>query len=93
MKLTVTVKKPDKLGGGNAYSTLGASGSKVEAGPSVYDWRIQKRKISETNQPSVLPAADGEWLFLSSANLTQPSIHRELGMLVGSGPMPKQVEK
>lgn len=39
--------------------------------------------------------ADGEWLFLSSANLTQQvfTINMELGMLVRSGTMPKRVEQ
>ena len=39
--------------------------------------------------------ADGEWLFLSSANLTQQAftINMELGVLVQGGTMPSRVEK
>lgn len=39
--------------------------------------------------------ADGEWLFLSSANLTQQAftINMELGMLVRGGTMPMRVEQ
>jgi phosphatidylserine/phosphatidylglycerophosphate/cardiolipin synthase-like enzyme len=39
--------------------------------------------------------ADGKWLFLSSANLTQQAftINMELGMLVRGGTMPGRVEK
>jgi phosphatidylserine/phosphatidylglycerophosphate/cardiolipin synthase-like enzyme len=39
--------------------------------------------------------ADGEWLFLSSANLTQQAftINMELGMLVRGGAMPSRVEQ
>ena len=39
--------------------------------------------------------ADGEWLFLSSANLTQQAftINMELGVLVRGGTMPERVEK
>ena len=39
--------------------------------------------------------ADGEWLFLSSANLTQQAltINMELGVLVQGGTMPRRVEK
>jgi phosphatidylserine/phosphatidylglycerophosphate/cardiolipin synthase-like enzyme len=39
--------------------------------------------------------ADGEWLFLSSANLTQQAftINMELGMLVRGGMMPGRVEE
>ena len=39
--------------------------------------------------------ADGEWLFLSSANLTEYAftINMELGMLVTGGTMPSRVER
>jgi len=99
VKLTVIVETPDKLGGENEYSTLRALGSGVEACSSVYYWPREKRKLSETNKPGILhvkcAVADGEWLFLSSANLTQQAftINMELGMLVRGGTMPERVEK
>lgn len=99
VKLTVVVETPDKLGGENEYSTLQALGSEVEACSSVYYWPNEKRKLSETNKPGILhvkcAVADGEWLFLSSANLTQQAftINMELGMLVRGGTMPERVEK
>ena len=99
VKLTVIVETPDKLGGENEYSTLRALGSEVEACSSVYYWPKEKRKLSETNKPGILhvkcAVADGEWLFLSSANLTQQAftINMELGMLVRGGSSPKQVEQ
>jgi phosphatidylserine/phosphatidylglycerophosphate/cardiolipin synthase-like enzyme len=39
--------------------------------------------------------ADGKWLFLSSANLTQQAftINMELGILVRGGTMPRRVEQ
>jgi phosphatidylserine/phosphatidylglycerophosphate/cardiolipin synthase-like enzyme len=39
--------------------------------------------------------ADGHWLFLSSANLTEYAftINMELGVLVTSGKLPGQVEE
>jgi phosphatidylserine/phosphatidylglycerophosphate/cardiolipin synthase-like enzyme len=39
--------------------------------------------------------ADGEFMFLSSANLTQQAftINMELGMLIRGGTMPSQVEQ
>ena len=39
--------------------------------------------------------ADGEWLFLSSANLTQQAftINMELVMLVRGGTMPERLER
>ena len=38
--------------------------------------------------------ADGHWLFLSSANLTEYalSLNMELGVLIRGGPLPRQVE-
>lgn len=99
VKLSVIVETPDKLGGENEYSTLRALGSAVEACSSVYYWPKEKRKLSETNKPGILhvkcAVADGEWLFLSSANLTQQAftINMELGMLVRGGTMPRRVEQ
>jgi phosphatidylserine/phosphatidylglycerophosphate/cardiolipin synthase-like enzyme len=99
VKLTVIVETPDKLGGENEYSTLRALGSEVEVCSSVYFWPKENRKLSETNKPGLLhvkcAVADGEWLFLSSANLTQQAftINMELGMLVRGGTMPSRVEK
>lgn len=98
VKLTVIVETPDKLGGENEYSTLRALGSEVEACSSVYFWPKDKRRLSETNKPGILhvkcAVADGEWLFLSSANLTQQAftINMELGILVRGGTMPIRVE-
>ncbi len=99
VKLTVIVETPDKLGGENAYSTLRALGEEVETCSSVYFWPKEKRKLSKTKKPGILhvkcAVADGEWLFLSSANLTQQAftINMELGMLVRGGSMPQRVEQ
>ena len=93
------VETPDKLGGENEYSTLRALGTEVETCSSVYYWPKEKRKLSETNKPGILhvkcAVADGEWLFLSSANLTQQAftINMELGLLIHSGHLPKQIEQ
>lgn len=99
VKLTVIVETPDKLGGENEYSTLRALGSEVESCSNVFYWPKENRKLSEANKPGILhvkcAVADGEWLFLSSANLTQQAftINMELGMLVRGGTMPKKVEQ
>lgn len=99
VKLTVIVETPDKLGGENEYGTLRALGSEAEACSSVYYWPKNKRKLSDTNKPGSLhvkcAVADGKWLFLSSANLTQQAftINMELGMLVRGGSMPRRVER
>lgn len=99
VRLTVIVETPDKLGGENEYSTLRALGSEVETCSSVYYWPKEKRRLSQANKPGILhvkcAVADGEWLFLSSANLTQQAftINMELGMLVRGGTMPVRVER
>lgn len=99
VSLTVIVETPDKLGGENEYSTLRALGSEVEACSSVYYWPKENRKQNENKKPGILhvkcAVADGEWLFLSSANLTQQAftINMELGMLVRGGAIPGRVEK
>jgi phosphatidylserine/phosphatidylglycerophosphate/cardiolipin synthase-like enzyme len=55
--------------------------------------------LSEGNKPGILhvkcAVADAEWLFLSSANLTQQAftVNMELGMLVRGGTMPGRVEE
>ena len=99
VKLTVIVETPHKLGGENTYNTLRALGPEIEACSSVFYWPVESRKLSQTNKPAKLhvkcAVADGEWLFLSSANLTQQAftINMELGMLVRGGTMPSRVEQ
>jgi phosphatidylserine/phosphatidylglycerophosphate/cardiolipin synthase-like enzyme len=97
--LTVIVETPDKLGGENEYSTLRALGSEVANCSSVYYWPKENRRLTEVNKPGILhvkcAVADAEWLFLSSANLTQQAftVNMELGMLVRGGTMPGRVEE
>ena len=99
VNISVIVETPDKLGGANEYSMLRALGPDVEACSSVYYWPKEKRKLSNTNKPGSLhvkcAVADGEWLFLSSANLTQQAftINMELGTLIRGGTIPRRVEK
>jgi len=97
--LTVIVETPDKLGGENEYSTLRALGSDVANCSSVYYWPKENCRLSGGNKPGILhvkcAVADSEWLFLSSANLTQQAftVNMELGMLVRGGTMPGRVEE
>ena len=99
VSLTVIVETPDKLGGENEYSTLRALGQEVAACATVYYWPKENRRLSEGNKPGILhvkcAVADGNWLFLSSANLTQQAftVNMELGVLVQGGTMPQRVEE
>jgi phosphatidylserine/phosphatidylglycerophosphate/cardiolipin synthase-like enzyme len=64
----------------------------------VYLWPTEGRSKGGTGRPGILhvkcAVADGRWLFLSSANLTEYafSINMELGVLVTGGSTPGQVE-
>lgn len=99
VRLTVIVETPDKVIGEGEYSTIQAMGREVAACSTVYYWPKENRSLGENNKVGLLhvkcAVADGEWLFLSSANLTQQAftINMELGMLVRGGTMPHRVEQ
>jgi phosphatidylserine/phosphatidylglycerophosphate/cardiolipin synthase-like enzyme len=99
VRLTVIVETPDKVEGQGEYSTIQALGQEVAACSTVYFWPKQNRPVGENHKVGILhvkcAVADGEWLFLSSANLTQQAftINMELGMLVRGGTMPRRVEE
>lgn len=99
VRLTVIVETPDKIVGAGEYSTIQALGTEVAACSTVYYWPKDKRPLGDNNKVGILhvkcAVADGEWLFLSSANLTQQAftINMELGMLVRGGSMPGRVEQ
>jgi phosphatidylserine/phosphatidylglycerophosphate/cardiolipin synthase-like enzyme len=99
VKLTVILETPDKIEGEGEYSTIKALGEEVAACSTVYFWPKENRPVGDNNKVGILhvkcAVADGEWLFLSSANLTQQAftINMELGMLVRGGMMPGRVEE
>jgi phosphatidylserine/phosphatidylglycerophosphate/cardiolipin synthase-like enzyme len=98
VRIKVIVETPDRLAGENEYSTLQALGADVASCSIVYYWPEAKRqKYGE--KPGILhvkcAVADGRWLFLSSANLTEYAftINMELGVLLTGGSLPQQVEE
>ena len=99
VRLTVIVETPEKIEGQGEYSTIKALGQEVAACSKVYFWPKENRPLSDNNKVGILhvkcAVADGEWLFLSSANLTQQAftVNMELGMLVRGGSMPSRVEQ
>jgi phosphatidylserine/phosphatidylglycerophosphate/cardiolipin synthase-like enzyme len=98
VKINVILETPDRLEGQNEYSTLHSLGQEVAAGSSVFYWPQEKRQ-HHGDKPGILhvkcAVADGRWLFLSSANLTEYafSINMELGVLVTGGSLPGRVEE
>ena len=99
VRLTVIVETPAKIVGEGEYSTIKALGQEVAACSTVYFWPKENRPVGDNNKVGILhvkcAVADGEWLFLSSANLTQQAftINMELGVLVRGGTMLKRVEQ
>jgi phosphatidylserine/phosphatidylglycerophosphate/cardiolipin synthase-like enzyme len=96
--ITIVVESPDRIEGQKAYSTLAALGPTVAGRCGVYLWPTQERFKGGTGKPGLLhvkcAVADGRWLFVSSANLTEQafSINMELGVLITGGTIPVQVE-
>jgi phosphatidylserine/phosphatidylglycerophosphate/cardiolipin synthase-like enzyme len=84
------VETPDRLEGQNTYDTLRALGPSVAARSSIYLWPLDKREKDDNGKCGILHvkcvAADGRWLYLSSANLTSYafSVNMELGLLLKS---------
>ena len=99
VKINVIVETPNKIEGEGEYSTIQALGQEVADCSKVYYWPRENRPVGENNRVGILHVkcvvADGNWLFLSSANLTKQAftINMELGMLVRGGSVPQRVEK
>ena len=99
VQINVIVETPDKLEGENEYSTLRALGDDVAACSAVCYWPKEKRSQDDKGKLGILhvkcAVADGRWLFLSSANLTEYAftINMELGVLVTGGKVPAQVQE
>jgi phosphatidylserine/phosphatidylglycerophosphate/cardiolipin synthase-like enzyme len=98
VRIVVVVETPDRNEGENEYSTLKALGQAVAGCSSVYFWPVGKRAVHANGKTAILhvkcAVADGRWLFLSSANLTEYAftINAELGVLITGGELPGKVE-
>lgn len=96
--IAVIVESPDRLEGQNTYNTLRALGAAVAERANVYLWPLDRRERDGDGKPGILhvkcAVADGRWLFLSSANLTEYAftLNMELGLLLVGGGLPVQVE-
>jgi phosphatidylserine/phosphatidylglycerophosphate/cardiolipin synthase-like enzyme len=98
VSINVIIETPDRLEGQNTYDTLKALGPSVAARCAVFLWPLEKREKDDNGKPGILhvkcAVADGRWLFLSSANLTEYAftLNMELGLLIAGGSLPVQVE-
>jgi phosphatidylserine/phosphatidylglycerophosphate/cardiolipin synthase-like enzyme len=96
--LLLIVETPDPQAGRHSYDTLRALGPEVAARSSVFLWPHDRRPKDPGGKVASLhvkcAAADGRWLFVSSANLTEYAftLNMELGLLVTGGELPGRVE-
>jgi phosphatidylserine/phosphatidylglycerophosphate/cardiolipin synthase-like enzyme len=96
--LQVVVEGAHRHDGLDVYDRLRALGEGVATRACVYLWPLDCRARDEAGSQGVLhvkcAVADGRWLFLSSANLTENAftLNMELGVLVRDEGLATQVE-
>jgi phosphatidylserine/phosphatidylglycerophosphate/cardiolipin synthase-like enzyme len=99
VQVKIIVETPDKIQGEREYDTIRALGDDVAACSTLYYWPKDQRAKDPNGKVGILHVkcvvADGKWLFLSSANLTEYafSINMELGFLITGGEHPLIVER
>jgi phosphatidylserine/phosphatidylglycerophosphate/cardiolipin synthase-like enzyme len=99
VRVGIIVETPDKAQGEREYDTIRALGEDVAACSTLYIWPQDRRDRDPNGKVGILHVkcvvADGRWLFLSSANLTEYafSINMELGVLITGGEHPMLVER
>jgi phosphatidylserine/phosphatidylglycerophosphate/cardiolipin synthase-like enzyme len=99
VRVKIIVETPDKIQGEREYDTIQALGDDVAACSTLYYWPKDQRARDPNGKVGILHVkcvvADGKWLFLSSANLTEYafSINMELGFLITGGDHPLIVER
>jgi phosphatidylserine/phosphatidylglycerophosphate/cardiolipin synthase-like enzyme len=99
VRINALVETPDKLEGESEYNTIRALGAEVATCSTLYYWPKEERAKDSSGKLGILHVkcvvADGRWLFLSSANLTEYafSINMELGALITGGRHPARVEE
>ena len=96
--IRLIVETPNRIEGQGEYDCLLALGENVASACSVYYWPQENRAKDDNGKIGILhvkcAVADGRWLFLSSANLTEYAftLNMELGLLITGGNLPGQVE-
>jgi phosphatidylserine/phosphatidylglycerophosphate/cardiolipin synthase-like enzyme len=99
VKLRIVVEAGEKQGTNSMRTKLAALGDAVARRAEVYYWPAELRPRNETEGQGVLhvkaAVADGRWLLLTSANLTEHAftLNMEMGLLVTGGSLPAQTER
>lgn len=97
--LRIITETPSRIEGQGEYDCLRSLGPRVSRVARVYYWPEENRPRDEGGRTGILhvkcAVADGQTIFLSSANLTDYAftINMELGILVTGGPLPRQVDE
>lgn len=97
--IQLIVETPNRIEGQGEYDCLLALGDTVASACSVYYWPHQSRPKDDNGKIGILhvkcAVADGQQMFLSSANLTEYAfaINMELGLLLTGGKLPAHVER
>ncbi len=95
--LRICVEAPEPSGQKMAYDTIRALGPELARRSAIYVWPSDQRPADQHGRTGLLHAkcavADEQLLFVSSANLTDHAMNRniELGLLVAGGPAPQTV--
>jgi phosphatidylserine/phosphatidylglycerophosphate/cardiolipin synthase-like enzyme len=98
VRIQIYLETPDAGEGKITFDTVRALGQKVADRAAIYIWPLDKRPISIDGKHGSLHAkiavADGQTMFISSANLTEyaMTLNMEMGILIRGGPLPAQVE-
>jgi hypothetical protein len=80
-----------------AHDGIAALRPVVDLGSVVYEWPLDRRPTNGRGDPGALHAkfalADGETLFVTSANLTEAAFefNMELGAVIRGGPQPTRL--
>jgi len=99
VEITIVLESPDVSEGKIAYSTIRALGATLREKSKVFIWPYAKRGTTPEGKIGSLHAkigvADGDHLYLSSANLTDyaMNINMEMGVLIHGGELPVRIEQ
>lgn len=98
VEITIILESPEPSEGKNAYSTIRALGAALRDKSKVFIWPYAKRVTTPDGKIGSLHAkvcvADGNHLFLSSANLTDyaMNLNMEMGLLLFGSDLPVRIE-
>ncbi len=99
VEITVILESPEVSEGKIAYSTIRALGASLREKSKIFIWPYAKRATTPDGKIGSLHAkigvADGDHLYLSSANLTDyaMNINMEMGVLIHGGELPSRIEQ